>query len=196
MRLERLSTNQFKIFLTFDDLIERGLTREDLWQDLPKVHQLFHDMMYEASDELQFELEGMLQVQVQLLQAQGMLVIVTQSNKEDYYEEDDEYVEMKVTLDESNELIFSFPEFEPIIQVSALLNRMEVSGGTVYYMDNRYYFRLRDEDAESHNREDLIAVFSEFATPSIVTPHRLEEYGKKILEEDAIKLVTGFFSAS
>lgn len=194
MRLERMSTNQFKIFLTFDDLIERGLTRDDLWQDLPKVHQLFHDMMYEASDELEFELEGMLLVQVQLLQAQGMLVIVTQSNNtEDDYEEDEEYVEMKVTLDESNELIFSFPDFEPVIQVSSLLNRIGVTGGTLYHMEGRYYLQITEEDAENHNRENLIAILSEFANPSIVTSYRLEEYGKKIFENDATEQIRNFF---
>lgn len=193
MRLERLSTNQFRIFLTFDDLIERGLTRDDLWQDLPKVHQLFHDMMYEASDELEFELEGMLLVQVQLLQAQGMLVIVTQSNVIDEAEEDEEYIEMKVTLDESNELIFSFPDIEPVIQVGGLLNRIGVTGGTLYYMDERYYLQLTDSDADEHNRENLIAILSEYANPSIVTPYRLEEYGKVIIEKQASRQISNYF---
>lgn len=193
MRLERLSTNQFRIFLTFDDLIERGLTRDDLWQDLPKVHQLFHDMMYEASDELEFELEGMLLVQVQLLQAQGMLVIVTQSNVIDESEEDEEYIEMKVTLDESNELIFSFPDIEPVIQVGGLLNRIGVTGGTLYYMDERYYLQLTDSDVDEHNRENIIAILSEFANPSIVTPYRLEEYGKVIIKKQASRQISEYF---
>ncbi|MED2244001.1 adaptor protein MecA, partial [Bacillus thuringiensis] len=35
MRLERLNYNKIKIFLTFDDLSERGLTKEDLWRNAP-----------------------------------------------------------------------------------------------------------------------------------------------------------------
>ena len=31
MRLERLNYNKIKIFLTLDDLTDRGLTKEDLW---------------------------------------------------------------------------------------------------------------------------------------------------------------------
>ncbi len=49
MRLERLNYNKIKIFLTFDDLSERGLTKEDLWRNAPKVQQLFRDMMQEAN---------------------------------------------------------------------------------------------------------------------------------------------------
>ncbi|HLQ71503.1 MAG TPA: adaptor protein MecA, partial [Bacillota bacterium] len=64
MRVERVSNSQFTIFLTFDDLMERGFTKEDLWYDASNVRDLFSDMMYEASIELDFELEGMLIIQV------------------------------------------------------------------------------------------------------------------------------------
>lgn len=192
MRLERLSNNQFKIFLTFDDLIEKGLTKEDLWHDLPRVHQLFHDMMYEASDELGFELEGMLLVQVHLLQAQGMLIIVTQ-NQQRVELEDEEYIEMKVTLDESSELIFCFSDFENIIQVCSYLQQLEIVGGTVYHFNNSYYMRFSDQEVAEHNREHIIAIMSEFSSPSIVTSHRLKEYGKIIFDGDTVEQVQRYF---
>src|SRR5690625_4610967 len=78
LRIERVSERQFTIFLTFDDLIDRGFTRDDLWHDVSKVRNLFSDMVQEASSELGIELEGLLLVQVHLMQAQGMHVIVTQ----------------------------------------------------------------------------------------------------------------------
>lgn len=64
MRLERLNYNKIKIFLTFDDLSERGLTKEDLWRNAPKVQQLFRDMMQEANKELGFEADGPIAVEV------------------------------------------------------------------------------------------------------------------------------------
>ncbi|MDC3415402.1 genetic competence negative regulator [Aquibacillus salsiterrae] len=195
MRLERLSINQFRIFLTFDDLIERGLTKEDLWHDLPRVHQLFHDMMYEASDELGFELEGSLLVQVQIMQAQGMLIIVTQNNYTDDEDYDDEYVEMKVTLDESRELIFAFDNFENIIQVCSHLHDIGVNGGAIYHMENCYYMQLNDQLVEGRNREHIIAILSEFSSASIITSYRLKEYGKRIMENNAIEQVVNYFKA-
>ncbi|GGC99765.1 genetic competence negative regulator [Pontibacillus salipaludis] len=191
MRLERLSSNKFKIFLTFDDLLDRGISREDLWQDLPAVHALFHDMMYEATDELGMELEGMLQVQVYLMQAQGMLIVVTQSDQtnEDY---DEDYIEMKVTLDESKEMMFNFHAFEDIIQVAHHLLQLGIKGGSVYYMDH-YYMQLSDEDMAELNREDLIAILSEFGSPSTVTSYRLNEYGKTILNGNAVQEITTYF---
>lgn len=192
MKLERISHNKFKIFLTFDDLIERGLTKEDLWHDLPLVHELFQDMMYEASDELNFPLEGMLLVQVYLLQAQGMLIVVTQ-NEAEMDQEDDEYVEMKVMLDESREMIFYFSEFEHIIQLAHHLIDIKIVGGKVYYLNDGYYLKLDDFDILEHNREDLIAILSEFSSPSAITSFKLEEYGKHIYDEYAIFQITQHF---
>lgn len=192
MRLERLSSNQFKIFLTFDDLIERGLTKEDLWRDLPRMQALFHDMMYEASDELGFELEGVLLVQVHVMQAQGMLIIVTQSHMDD--EEDEEYIEMKVTLDESEELIFLFDSFEDLIQLATHLGQVGISGGSVYYFEGNYYMQLTDESVVGLNREHIIALLSEFSSPSILTSHRLLEYGKPIMSDNAVQQLNTYFA--
>lgn len=190
MRIERISDNQFTIFLTFEDLIERGFTKDDLWHDASNIQNLFSDMMYEASSELGFELEGVLLVQVHLMQAQGMHIIVTQKYEET---QDDDFIEMKVTLDESNELIFSFAEFEDIIQVSAYLSALSIDGGQVYYFNNSYYMLFDDNDLALKNKEDIIAIMSEFSQPSIITSYRLKEYGKSVFPSDAIKQIIHHF---
>lgn len=191
MRIERVSDDQFTIFLTFDDLVERGFTKDDLWHDASSVQSLFSDMMYEASSELGFELEGMLLVQVHIMQAQGMHVIVTQKFENINWDED--FIEMKVTLDESKELIFSFAEFEDVIQVSSYLSTLSINGGQVYFMDKRYYMLLNDNDLKNKNKEDIIAVMSEYSNPSIITSYRLKEYGKVIFEADAVKQIIQVF---
>ncbi|MFD1039508.1 genetic competence negative regulator [Virgibacillus byunsanensis] len=191
MRIERVSDSQFTIFLTFDDLIERGFTKEDLWHDASSVQNLFSDMMYEASSELGFELEGMLLVQVHLMQAQGMHVIVTQKIENQSWDED--FIEMKVTLDESKELIFSFDDFENIIKVSSYLSSLGLTGGSIYYMDEHYYMLIVDKELGANKKEDVIAVMSEFSTPSIITSYRLKEYGKTIISTDAVKQIINSF---
>lgn len=191
MRIERVSDSQFTIFLTFDDLIERGFTKDDLWHDASSVQNLFSDMMYEASSELDFELEGMLLVQVHLMQAQGMHVIVTQKYEDISWDED--FIEMKVTLDESKELIFSFEEFEDIIQVSSYLSAISIEGGQVYFMNDRYYMLLHDDNLQDKNKENIIAIMSEFSYPSIITSYRLKEYAKIIFSSNAVKQITNTF---
>ena len=191
MRIERLSNDQFTIFLTFDDLIERGFTKDDLWHDASSVRSLFSDMMYEASSELGIELEGILLVQVHLMQAQGMHIFVTQQEEDMYW--DDDFIEMKVTLDESKELIFSFEEFESVIQVTSYLSPLAIEGGKVYHMDERYYMILDDDDLSDVNKEDIIGIMSEYSNPSIVTSYRLHEYGKIIFDSQAVKNIIKLF---
>jgi adapter protein MecA 1/2 len=192
VRIERVSSSQFTIFLTFDDLVERGFNKEELLSDATSIQNLFTDVMYEASSELGFELEGKLYVQVYLMQAQGMHVIVTQNS--DNIDWDEDFIEMKVTLDESKELIFSFDDFENVIQVSTYLNTLSVNGGQVFYMANRYYMLLRQDELNDNNKEDIIALLSEFASPSIVTSYRLKEYGKIIIKTNAIQTIMKAFN--
>ncbi|WP_029329076.1 genetic competence negative regulator [Lentibacillus jeotgali] len=193
MRIERVSNNQFAIFLTFDDLIDRGFTKEDLWYDAANVRHLFSDMMYEASTELGFELEGELLVQVHLMQAQGMHVFVTRNGSSSEWDED--FVEMKVTLDESKELIFAFDDFEDIIQVASYLEASDINGGQIYHMDHCYYVLFNEGELPQGHRENVIAIMSEFSFPSIITSYRLKEYGKVIMSESAVKqLIDTFYS--
>lgn len=191
LRIERVSTDQFTIFLTFDDLVERGFTTNELWKDVTNAGSLFSDMMYEASSELGIELEGMLLVHVHLMQAQGMHVYVTQKIEHTNWDED--FIEMKVTLDESSELIFSFHEFEDVIQVASYLSNASITGGKIYYMNDRYYMLLQDDELNSTQKETIIAILSEFSSPSIVTSARLNEYGKIIMENKAIETIIDNF---
>lgn len=191
MRIERLSDNQFTIFLSFDDLLERGFTSKEIWNDASSIQSLFTEMMHEASSELGFELDGMLFVQVYLMQAQGMHITVTQ--KRDELDFDDDYIEMKVTLDESKELMFSFTEFENIIQVGPYLANQHIDGGQVFHLDDRYYMLLTEEDINQIDKEDIIAIMSEYSYPSIVTSYRLKEYGKPIFKENAVKQIMQLF---
>lgn len=190
MRIERVSDDQFTIFLTFEDLVERGFTREDLWHDATHVKNLFSDMMYEASTELGLELEGLLLVHVFLMQAQGMHIIVTQNA--DPLDFNNDFIEMEVMLDESKELIFCFEDFEDIIQVSACLKSLNICGGEIYLYNDHYYMILDHRQLE-RKKEDVIAVMSEYSTPSIITSHRLKEYGKEIMSDHAIAYICRYF---
>ena len=83
MRLERLNYNKIKIFITLDDLFDRGLTKDDIWKDSLKWHQLFHDMLKEASETFDVEIQGSVAVEIFSMQAQGMVMIVTMDEQEE-----------------------------------------------------------------------------------------------------------------
>lgn len=194
MRLERLNYNKIKIFLTFDDLSERGLTKEDLWKNAPKVQQLFRDMMQEANKELGFEADGPIAVEVFSLQAQGMVVIVTKENQESDTEEEfqDEFIEMQVTLDESEHILYEFTSLEDVIALAGRLYSLGVTDGKLYTWQNRFYLWL-EEDSTTLLKENMIAILAEFGSPSTITIYRMMEYGKELMANEAIEQIYKYF---
>jgi adapter protein MecA 1/2 len=200
MKIERLSQDKIRIFLTFDDLTERGIQKDDMWREIPKVHELFSEMMDQAYTELGFDPSGPLAVEVFALPAQGMVVIVTrgkmdlQSYSHDSYEDEAEEVyEMEVTLEQSDEITYAFRDFEDLLRVAKIINPLLIDGGTLYAYKERYVLRLEPIDMEEQKYMALIAVLSEYGEATSVTDAVLEDYGNKIISDDAVKVLCRHF---
>lgn len=197
MRVERLSQDKVRIFLTFDDLLERGIEKDDMWRDIPKVHDLFNDMMDQAHEEVGFTVNGPVAVEVYALPAQGMVVIVTRgrsdstSNSEDI--DFDDIYEMQVTLEESDDIIFFFRDFEYLIQAAQRIETIVEDGGKAYLYQGRYYLVFENTEIEQEGYDRLIAILSEFGEASTTTKYMLAEYGKVIVEEDAVGTLCRYF---
>ncbi|WP_349407592.1 genetic competence negative regulator [Pseudalkalibacillus sp. SCS-8] len=194
MRLERLTYNKIKVFLTLDDLDERGISKDEMWQDLPKVHELFRDMMLEADDELGFKADGPIAVEVFSLPAQGMVVIVTkgQSTNEDE-DYDDEFLELQVTMDISDDVFYEFNGFDDLISLTSRVYPLGITGGEIYYFNGRYYASFEEEDYVQLDVDMFVALLSEFGNPSTITKWRVREYGKLILDQEAIGRINHHF---
>ena len=190
MRLERLNYNKIKIFLTFDDLSERGLTKEDLWRNAPKVQQLFRDMMQEANKELGFEADGPIAVEVFSLD-----VIVTKENQEMDTDDEfrDEFIEMQVTLDESEHILYEFATLDDVINLSNRLYNLGVTGGKLYTWDERFYLWVEEEEQIQLLKADFIAILAEYGNPSTATIYRIMEYGKELMDVNAIEQIHNYF---
>ncbi|MFD1738582.1 genetic competence negative regulator [Bacillus salitolerans] len=196
MRLERLTYNKIKVFLTIDDLLDRGLKKDDLWHNAPKVQELFQDMMDEASLELGFEADGPIAVEVFSLQAQGMVVIVTKESSNNPMDDEllDEYIEMQVTLDESEDVFYEFNSLEDLLSLSKRLSSLGMTGGSLYFYNNCYYTLLNEDHLEGFNIENVIAILAEYGNPSTLTTYRVGEYGKLIMSNNAIQQINYYFN--
>ena len=197
MRVERIGKDKIKIFLTFDDLSDRGIKKEDLWNDVPKVHDLFNEIMEQAYDELGFELTGPVAVEIFALPAQGMVVIVSKGKNKLWNEEDvdEDLYALEVTLEESDSIIFAFNDFEDLINASKRVNSYLFYGGTLYFYKEHYILVFDQEDAvDDQAVGNLIALLSEYGEVSPISKAILEEYSKVIIKEDAIKVLVSNFS--
>lgn len=199
MKMERLSQDKIRIFLTFDDLTERGIQKDDMWREIPKVHELFSEMMDQAYMELGFDATGPLAVEVLAMPAQGMVVIVTRGklnfnqNDEALEEELEEVYELEVTLDETDQITYAFHDFEDLLRMAKVLNPLLIEGGTLFSYKGKYILLLDAVEMEENRLQAVIAVLSEFGEATSVTQAVLEEYGKTIIESDAVKVLCAKF---
>ncbi|WP_018751435.1 genetic competence negative regulator [Paenibacillus sanguinis] len=202
MKIERLGQDKVRIFLTFDDLSERGIQKEDMWQEIPKVHDLFTEMMDQAYNEVGFDATGPLAVEVFALPAQGMVVIVTRGKYDHHnhgvgspYEDElpEEVYEMEVTLEQSDTILYAFSDFENLIEAAHVLQPMLHDVGRLYKYNGKWILQLEPEELEEGKLPALIAVLAEFGEATSVTTAMLEEYGNLVMAEHAVDTVCSYF---
>lgn len=190
MRLERLNYNKIKIFITLDDLFDRGLTKDDIWKDSIKWHQLFHDMLNEASETFDVEIQGSVAVEIFSMQAQGMVMIVTMDEQEEEIF-DDNFIDMQVTMEGNVEILFEFEEFEHVIQLAKQLSFIGFLGGKLYAMNNLYYLLI--DNVCQDTQTQIAAIMAEYGNPSFISVHILNEYGKLVIDEYAVNKILTYF---
>jgi len=200
MKMERLSQDKIRIFLTFDDLTERGIQKDDMWREIPKVHELFSEMMDQAYSELGFDAAGPLAVEVFALPAQGMVVIITRGKMEvssgsfDTLDEDDEDVyEIELTLEQSDTVTYLFHDFEHVLSAAQRINSFLVDGGALYNYKNKWVLQLEPFEMDDKQYAMMIAILTEYGEPTSLTSAVLEEYGKTVIADDAVKVLCAHF---
>ncbi|MFB7638573.1 genetic competence negative regulator [Peribacillus butanolivorans] len=191
MKLERLTNNKIKIFLTLDDLIDRGITKEDILGNSLKVHKLFQDMVEEACEELSFKMSGSIAIEIFSLPAQGLIIIVTKE-EEELLTEEEEFLDLQVKIDDFPHILYVFDEFEDIVQLSHRLSYHGLLNSTLYHYEGRYYLLI--ENVKDTTYDTVISLAAEYGHASTLTLYRINEYGTCIIEKEAIHVLISHFS--
>ncbi|WP_080874977.1 adaptor protein MecA [Oceanobacillus timonensis] len=113
-----------------------------------------------------------------------------ESKQDTETEKDDEMAEENLWI------IVEFDEFENLIQLSHQLHDLSDFGEeTLYtYKGNYYlYMEFSYDVLDEHRQEDVISQVLEYASDSSISIHLLEEYGKKIMENDTFEQVRNYF---
>ena len=199
MKIERLSHDKIRIFLTFDDLSERGIQKDDIWREIPKVHDLFNELLDHAYSELGFDSKGPLAVEVFAMPAQGMVVVVTKGKHGDgrnaYEEEfDDDVYEMEVTLEESDLISYTFRDFEHVVEAARRIGPHYTDGGKLFAYKGCWILQLEFETDDDKKFDNLISILSEYGEANSLTDAVLSEYGKVVIPENAIGTIRSRFS--
>ncbi len=189
MKMERLTNNKIKIFLTVDDLMDRGVTKDDLLGNSLKVQKLFQEMVEEACESLHFKMMGSIAIEIFTLPAQGLIIIITKEEDENLSEEED--FNLRVKYDDCPHILYYFDDFEDVIQLSYHLTNQGILKTTLYSYNEHYYLLI--ENVQENNYNQVLSIAAEYGNASTLTLYRLIEYGTCLIEKKAIQTITSHF---
>lgn len=222
MDIERVNENTLKLFITYNDIEDRGYSREEIWYNRAKGEQLFWDMIDEVNTDDYFDVEGPIWIHINASEV-GLEIIVTRAHilKDgetlDGHSNYDDQKEMLGPFDEVGEdllsqlsqfgdldeselfidtdiYVYKFKDIDELIPVAKRITVDALDTSLFKYED--YYYLVVDfaNVDEEINRHDKNAVIKEYLRPSNFTIHRLEEYGEKIIEFNCFETIRKYFA--
>lgn len=221
MDIERINENTVKFYISYIDIEERGFSRDEIWFNREKSEELFWEMMDEIDDESDFEIEGPLWIQVHAMDS-GLEVTVTRAysgkdgqkfeppfdidDAKKLFQSDDESFNgiqgfddfakfEEPSDDDRKEYTFVLNDFDDLIPLSERMLDVADLDTSLYFFNERYYLHVKFGFGDYTNDEvqDIISMLSEYVTKTNVTIHRLDEYGKPIIENDVFGHMLKYF---
>lgn len=216
MDIERVNDNTVKFFISYRDIEDRGFDRDEIWYDRERGEELFWEMMDEAANKGDFELEGPLWIQVQAFE-KGLEIIVTKAKVSqdgtklelplldekdaeisiEYHREPENIKKQSLLLNEEKYLLVKFQDFEDAIQLAHSINANQLFSD-LYFFEDAYYMYFVFKDNRSVYSEDKIEILRsqilEYSEESKLTIHRLQEYGKRVMKHNALEQLKTYFN--
>lgn len=220
VEIERINEHTVKFYISYVDIEERGFDREDIWYNREKGEELFWDMLEEIHDEDDFVPEGPLWIQIQALE-KGLEITVTKAqishdgqslelpignDKDqkglpinDRIQEflDSQFAMRHFANHKSIDLYEYVLVYNNIEDVLALSSRNDVPEleSKLFAFENKYFMHIRfsKDDYDEESIEDTLAIFLEYGDESGYTLHRLEEYGKVVIDGDVFGTLRKYF---
>ena len=192
MKMERITGTKIKIFLTLDDLMDRGITKEDIVGNSLKVQKLFQEMVEEACESLRFKMSGSVAIEIFSLPAQGLIIIITKEEDGNFADEED--FNLRIMFDDCSHILYVFDDFEDLVQLSHHLKKQSLLSSTLYFYKAHYYLLI--ENVPDTSYDQVISLAAEYGNASTLTVYRMNEYAACLIEKEAIHVITSHFRNS
>jgi adapter protein MecA 1/2 len=100
---------------------------------------------------------------------------------------------MEVTLEQSDSIVYAFDDFEVLIEAAHILGGHITEAGRLYHYKDKWVLYLDPEQIDSGKQPSLIAVLAEYGEAASYTEAVLEEYGKVVMNDNAIATICEHF---
>ena len=213
MEMEHINENTIRVLIKSEDLAARGITFLDLLGNHNEIENFFYSILEEVDIDEEFKGSEAVTFQV-LPKGDGLELFISKNlppegmenfddmsdgSTEDITDMLKKHVASKLQETESqpelgNRFIFELNSFEAMVQLASEVYLDSVTTN-LYQMNDRYYLEVQfmDNDTTDIEVENALAYLMEFANRTQVTSEVLAEYGKIIMEHDALELTRYYF---
>ncbi|WP_195493260.1 adaptor protein MecA [Enterococcus gallinarum] len=213
MEMEHINENTIRVLIKSEDLAARGITFLDLLGNHNEIENFFYSILEEVDIDEEFKGSEAVTFQV-LPKGDGLELFISKNlppegmenfddmsdgSTEDITDMLKKHVASQLQGTESqpelgNRFIFELNSFEAMVQLASEVYLDSVTTN-LYQMNDRYYLEVQfmDNDTTDIEVENALAYLMEFANRTQVTSEVLAEYGKIIMEHDALELTRYYF---
>lgn len=192
MRIQKVNERTIRIFISFTELADRDITMADLFQRSPKTEQLFWELIAQAREEVEFNLDQPFWIQATVASNDEFVITVMKQDEQSEILVQ-EKGKKKVGKRRPSEWVYSFEDLEDVISAVALLPEFTQMLSNLYEFESEYYLVL-NRLGSGRKRQLAEAVLDEYGQLVSMTKAFLIEHGKAVIPEKAVETLKASFA--
>lgn len=207
MKFEKLNENKIRITLNNQDLAEKHIDFQSFMSNSQESQNLFLDMLDEAEKKVGFITKDYkIRIEALAMSDGNFILTITRFGKNidsDFKTSKMKKVKIKrKNLDmKSKQIIYTFNSFDDFCNFSNFISKIDnfsnlAKSMVLYLYNDIYYLCISNINIENSNIKQLYTVITEFGTyvdNSEVFSRKLNECGKIIMKNNAVKTCIKYF---
>ena len=195
MKVEKISPNKFRITFSDEDLKDFGVDFSDIRYNSEDAQELFWNLIERADIEDEF-FKGDAQIVVEAVATKndGLTMTVTRISDSKKTPKIKHRKNRAEKYNDISPVIFSFNDFEDLIQACKHIENIFVGISRLYKMDGEYYLvmdAIHESVAISADR--ILHEYGEKVLNSAIAEGKLSEYGDLLMKNTAIANISSNF---
>ena len=194
MRFQKVNDHTVRIFISLTELSERDITMADLSQQSAKSEQLFWELIAQAREEVEFNLDQPFWIQATVSANDEFIITIMKQEEHPIVGNREKAPARKPLKNRITELVYVFTDFEDVLSAVERLPEMSQMRSGLYMYEFEYYLVL-SRLATGKKRVKAEAILDEYGEVITTTGAFLAEHGKVIIAKEAVASLKASFAS-
>ncbi|MEA4900871.1 adaptor protein MecA [Desulfitobacterium sp.] len=191
MRIQKVNESTIRIFISFTELADRDITMADLFQRSAKSEQLFWELITQAREEVEFNLDQPFWIQASAA-SNDEFVITVMRQEESIETPAKEKDKKRPTRSKVLEWIYVFEDFEDVLAAVKRFPDFPRLWSSLYEFEGEYYLAV-SHLGSGKKKQYAEALLDEYGEIVDIAKVFLQEHGKVIMAERAVQIMKETF---